>query len=49
MVKPKPVTGEVNIFLDTHGEFAVANDKHLTINMLPWKLDEENRVKAQRE
>jgi len=49
LVKPKPVTGKVDIILDTIGEFAVAKDKHLTINMFPRKLDEENRVKTQRE
>lgn len=44
---PNPVNSEFDIILDTNGELAVANNMPLTIEMLPWNLDEENRDKSQ--
>ena len=44
-LSPNPTVQEINIILDTNGEFAVAHDMPLLIKMLPWILDEEHRAK----
>lgn len=41
-IVPNPATDEINIIVDTDGEFAVSNVLRLTIALLPWGLDVEN-------
>jgi len=41
LVQPNPVAHEVDIVLDNNGEYAVANNLPVTIDMLPWILDEK--------